>query len=59
MATIMPEGENIKKALKWISGELQEDEGKTILCLIQAAALRFNLSPKDEEFLCYFYKEKK
>ena len=59
MATIIPEKEHIKQAIKWISGELLEDSGKTISSIIQAAALRFNLSPKDEEFLNVFYKENK
>ena len=57
MATIMPDNEKIKKAVKWISGELMENEGRAVSNLIQAAALRFNLSPKDEEFLSCFYKE--
>ena len=59
MATIKPEGEKIKEAVKWISSELQEDEKKRLSGLIQEASLRFNLSPKDEEFLVSFYKEKK
>jgi hypothetical protein len=58
MATIKPEGEKVKEAIKWISSELQEDEQKPLSGLIQEAALRFNLSPKDEEFLVSFYKEK-
>lgn len=57
MATIMPEKEKIKQAVKWISGELKENEVKTVSSLIQAAALRFNLSPKEEEFLSCFYEE--
>ena len=59
MATIMPEKEKIKQAVKWISGELIENDIKAVSGLIQAAALRFNLSPKDEEFLCCFYEENK
>ena len=57
MATIIPESENIKQAVKWISGELLENEVASISNLIQAAALRFNLSPRDEEFLNCFYNE--
>lgn len=58
MATIQPKGEKLRQAVKWISGERQEDENKAIQQLIQEAALRFNLSPKDEEFLRSFYEEK-
>ena len=55
MATILPEGEKIRKAVKWISAERQEDESKKNLLLIQEAAHKFNLSPKEEEYLVSFY----
>ena len=57
MATIQPKGEKIRQALKWISSERLEDENRSIPALIQDAALKFNLSPKEEEFLISFYKE--
>jgi hypothetical protein len=56
MATIMPKGEKLRQAVNWISGMLKEDEGATIPLLIEKAALQFNLSPKDEDFLRSFYK---
>jgi hypothetical protein len=59
MATIQPKGEKVRQAVKWISEELQEDEKKPIQKLIQQAALRFNLSPAEEEYLVAFYREKK
>ncbi|MGD2127524.1 MAG: hypothetical protein PVG99_15710 [Desulfobacteraceae bacterium] len=58
MATIQPKGENIRQAVRWISAERLEDESKPIPKLIQEAALRFNLSPKDEAYLVSFYREK-
>jgi len=58
MATIQPKGENIRQAVKWISAERLEDEKKEISLLIQEAALRFNLSPMEEEYLTSFYREK-
>ena len=58
MATIQPKGENIRQAIKWISSERMENKKKGISSLIQKASLRFNLSPKEEEFLVSFYKEK-
>lgn len=57
MGTIIPEGEAIRQAVKWISCELQEDENRTPFSLIPLACTRFNLSPKDEEFLFIFYRE--
>ena len=58
MATIQPKGERrIRQAIKWISSELLEDDRKTISILIEKAAMRFNLSPKEEEYLMSFYKK--
>ena len=57
MATIVPKGENVRKALKWISDNRLEDENKSISRLIQEAGLKYNLSPKEEAFLVNFYKE--
>ena len=59
MATIVPKGENVRKALKWISDNRLEDEKKSISSLIQEAGLKYNLSPKEEMFLVNFYKENK
>ena len=51
----MPEGEAIRRAIKWISGELQEDPNKSIQMLVNDAVSRFDLSPKEAEFLTEFY----
>ncbi|NLI83702.1 MAG: hypothetical protein GX443_18765 [Deltaproteobacteria bacterium] len=59
MTTIMPQGEGIRKAVKWISGELEENPGKSPLKLVQEAVARFDLSPKDAEFLMQFYRQGK
>jgi hypothetical protein len=56
MTTIMPEGETIRRAVKWISGELQEDPNNSIQILVNDAVLRFDLSPKEAEFLTEFYR---
>ena len=58
MATLQPKGEKMRQAVKWISGCLREDEDRSIQGLIQEAANRFNLSPKEEEFLNDVYAEK-
>ncbi|MBC8419883.1 MAG: hypothetical protein KJ573_00685 [Proteobacteria bacterium] len=57
MATIQPKGEKVRQAVKWISECRTEDENKPIARLIEEAAGRFNLSPKDEEFLRSFYQQ--
>jgi hypothetical protein len=58
MPTIMPEGERVRQAVRFISSERMEDEKKPIRKLIQEASLKFNLSPKEEMELVNFYKEK-
>jgi hypothetical protein len=55
MGTIMLEGEAIRKAIKWISGKLQEDPKKSLQQLSSDAVLRFDLSPNEAEFLRKFY----
>lgn len=57
MAIIQPKGEKVRKAVKWISENLKEDEKRLIYRLIQDASLRFTLSPKEEDFLRSFYEE--
>ena len=55
MTAIMSEGEAIRRAIKWISGELQGDQKKSLLQLVNDAVLRFDLSPNEAEFLSNFY----
>ena len=57
--SIQPEGEELRKAVKWIAEGRLENPQKTINRLIEAACLKFDLSPKDGEFLFRFCKEKK
>jgi hypothetical protein len=54
----MPEGERVRQAVKFISAERMEDEKKSIRKLIQEASLKFNLSPKEEQDLVNFYRDK-
>jgi hypothetical protein len=57
MATIQPKGEKVRQAVKWISSEKTEHPQKDMASLLREAALRFNLSPREEGFLFDFYKE--
>ncbi|WP_319760046.1 hypothetical protein [Maridesulfovibrio sp.] len=58
MATVVPPCELIKKAVKWISQQ-HADTDKPLKSLLEEAAMRFNLSPKDMEFMERFYAENK
>ncbi len=52
--TIQPEGEEIRKAVKWVSEERQFEPGKDLNKIIEEACIKFNLSPKEAEFLRRF-----
>jgi hypothetical protein len=55
--TIFPEGEQLRKAIKWISDERTEHPEKKLSGLIGDACLKFDLSPKDAEVLVHFLAE--
>jgi hypothetical protein len=59
MTTIMPASELARKAITWICEEQANCSPKPLAVLLEEAAVRFNLSPKEVEFLQRFYKEKK
>ena len=59
MSQILPEGEAVRNAVKWISNKCKENEQNRISILICEAATKYNLSPKDEEFLRVFYSKDK
>ena len=48
---IAPSGDKIKKALKWLSEAVQNEPEKSRLQLLEQAEIRFNLSPRECEFL--------
>lgn len=56
--TILPEGEQLRKAVKWISDERREHPELSISRLIGDACLKFDLPPKDAEFLLSQFTEK-
>lgn len=56
MSSIMPEGTAIRKAVQWIS-KMREEGNTPLSSLIEQAAIRFNLSPKDSEFLNRFFTQ--
>jgi len=58
MTGVVPEGENVRKAVQWISDKRQYEGGGPLATLIEEASGRFNLSPKDEEFLFRFFRGK-
>jgi len=56
MSTIIPQGEKLKQAVQWISEKRKENPGINHVTLVNDASFRFDLSPKDSEFLLRLVK---
>ena len=48
---VQPEGEEIRKAVKWISEARQADPKVNLDKLVETACMTFDLSPKEAVFL--------
>lgn len=59
MSNLLPEGEELRRAVKWVSDNLQEEPDLPLHPLVQQAIFKFNLSPKDSELLIDFYRKAK
>ena len=51
-----PEGEDLRKAIRWISEMRQSEPQKSIGALIEAACVKFDLSPLDADHLARYLK---
>jgi hypothetical protein len=56
---MLPEGEDMRRAVKWVSGKFQENPGGQIQTFVQEAIFKFDLSPKDAEFIIRFFSQRK
>lgn len=57
MSTIKPQGESLKKAVKWISEKRKENPDINLSRLVDEAGFQFDLSPKDSQFLLRLVKD--
>ncbi len=57
MTTVMPQGEDLRKAVQWISEERQTGPARKLAKLVEEASVKFDLSPADAEFLFKFFKQ--
>lgn len=55
--SLTPEGEDLRKAVKWVSEERKNRPDADPVKLASEAARQFDLSPRDSEFLHRFVKE--
>ena len=55
--SIIPQGEDVRRAVKWISEMRKDDPAADPRKLVEEACLKFNLSPMDAEYLGRWVKE--
>ena len=48
---IQPQGEDLRKAVKWVSDERKFNPEKEVKAIIEEACIKFDLSPVDADFL--------
>jgi len=58
MASQLPEGEEIRRAIKWISEMRESQPDRKLSKLVEEAALKFDLSPQQTDFLYNFITKK-
>jgi hypothetical protein len=59
MHDLLPDGEDLRRAVKWVSGNLQENPDQPVQPLVQEAIFKFDISPRDAEFLIRFFGKRK
>ena len=51
----LPQGEMLRRAIRWISGQREADPSAPLIRLIEEASRQFDLSPKEGNFLINFF----
>ncbi|HTT69786.1 MAG TPA: hypothetical protein VMG32_01080 [Anaeromyxobacteraceae bacterium] len=54
---VQPRGEPMRSAMKWLSEQRKHDPKAPRAKLLEEAALRFDLTPLDADFLSTHWKE--
>lgn len=57
MRDLLPDGEDLRRAVNWVSDNLQQDPDLPVQPLVQEAIFKFDLSPRDSELLIGLYTE--
>jgi hypothetical protein len=55
--SIQPVGEDLRKAVKWVSEERKYDPSRKLKEIVEEATLKFDLSPKGADYLARFVME--
>ena len=56
--SVQPQGEDLRRAVKWVSEERKYHPEKEVKAIVQDACMKFDLSPKDADFLLRHFLEK-
>jgi hypothetical protein len=57
MSATLPRGEKLRRAVRFVSERLQEEDPPSLAALVNDATLRFDLTPKESEYLIQFYRD--
>jgi hypothetical protein len=58
MHDLLPDGDDVRRAVKWVSDHLQENPDQPVKPLVREAIFKFDLSPRDADFLIGFYTQR-
>jgi len=58
MHDMFPDGEDLRRAVKWVSETLMDNPDQPVKPLVQEAIFKFDLSPRDADFLIDFYNKR-
>jgi len=55
MSDSLPKGEDLRKAVRWVSQTREANPERSLATLLEEAGVKFDLSPRDENFLLKFF----
>jgi hypothetical protein len=57
--SILPDGEHVRRAVRWISDRRDESEDLCSVALVDEASRRFDLSPWEEEWMLHTFADRR
>jgi hypothetical protein len=55
--SIQPQGESLRRAVRFVSEKLQEDRDQPLPPIVNEAISKFDLNPSQAEYLTRFYRD--
>jgi len=56
MSDLLPEGEELRRAARWVADRLQHVSDQPRRKILEQATFKFNLSPRETELLLDFFR---